>query len=593
MFTWTSANLGQIRSECEGLEGLAPADCSWMLMLPDIQEALKGHCNGHDASTEIQQDEAEEDEGVLLSEVLQEIRTLLKKGFYTQAVAVVKKAITMYPESNLFCASESSPEAPESQADEEQENGESDKPCLVDVLRKIYQGGSRPDDPLVDNPEAFCRDENPIPEIGGSDAVAEANGAVLDDLSKQKIVVRYLEDCVHFAKQMKTIVPTLCDLLRSPTVSDVQETIAFFVSAHRFGVEDASVGLREMLPLMWSAEAGVREAVVSSYREVYFDAKSGGNSRSKVSDIADSLSLLVSTATADELLSLKKLVVELVKTGDVSPLVLRMLWERYTLQGKDATQAQSLAAAQLLAMAASADVKIVKKNLDILISVGLGERAKADLNLCKHTCSILMQLANEIKSKNDNLYGRPEFSEPIERTQIPGRVGRAPFRGKKTGCERSGDVRSSANGSVTAAKPLSPRFPLRQALQIPLPKKSTSLAWKAAAENRTSDVKSTSKPTPRTTIVPWRPSAKREARRRLHSTPAEQFPGATAMFWREFVDYAFGVTCAVCDPLWVAGNVCTIGGVSDEKKRETGACALRQCIEYSSTGLFSSREWKG
>ncbi|KAM7312321.1 hypothetical protein ISCGN_009226 [Ixodes scapularis] len=289
------------------MEGLAPADSSWMLMLPDIQEALKGHCNGHDASTEIQQDEAEEDEGVLLSEVLQEIRTLLKKGFYTQAVAVVKKAIAMYPESNLFCASESSPEAPESQADEEQENGESDKPCLVDVLRKIYQGGSRPDDPLVDGPEAFCRDENPIPEMGGGDAVAEANGAVLDDLSKQKIVVRYLEDCVHFAKQMKTIVPTLCDLLRSPTVSDVQETIAFFVSAHRFGVEDASVGLREMLPLMWSAEAGVREAVVSSYREVYFDAKSGGNSRSKVSDIADSLSLLVSTATADELLSLKKL----------------------------------------------------------------------------------------------------------------------------------------------------------------------------------------------------------------------------------------------------------------------------------------------
>lgn len=385
----------------EGMEGLAPADSSWMLMLPDIQEALKGHCNGHDASAEIQQDEAEEDEGVLLSEVLQEIRTLLKKGFYTQAVAVVKKAIAMYPESNLFCASESSPEAPESQADEEQENGESDKPCLVDVLRKIYQGGSRPDDPLVDGPEAFCRDENPIPEMGEGDAVAEANGAVLDDLSKQKIVVRYLEDCVHFAKQMKTIVPTLCDLLRSPTVSDVQETIAFFVSAHRFGVEDASVGLREMLPLMWSAEAGVREAVVSSYREVYFDAKSGGNSRSKVSDIADSLSLLVSTATADELLSLKKLVVELVKTGDVSPLVLRMLWERYTLQGKDTTQAQSLAAAQLLAMAASADVKIVKKNLDILISVGLGERAKADLNLCKHTCSVLMQLANEIKSAKD------------------------------------------------------------------------------------------------------------------------------------------------------------------------------------------------
>ncbi|KAM7302804.1 hypothetical protein ISCGN_018312 [Ixodes scapularis] len=88
---------------------------------------------------------------------------------------------------------------------------------------------------------------------------------------------------------------------------------------------------------------------------------------------------------------------------------------------------------------------------------------------------------------------------------------------------------------------------------------------------------------------------KREARRRLHSTPAEQFPGATAMFRREFVDYPFGVTCAVCDRLWVAGDVSTIGGiggVSDEKKLETGACALRQCIGYRSAGFPSSRECK-
>ncbi|KAG0432825.1 hypothetical protein HPB47_020475, partial [Ixodes persulcatus] len=63
-----------------------------------------------------------------------------------------------------------------------------------------------------------------------------------------------------------------------------------------------------------------------------------------------------------------------------------------------------------------------------------------------------------------------------------------------------------------------------------------------------------------------------------HSTPAEQFLGATARFRREFVENPFGVTCAVCDRLWFAGDVSTIGGVSDEK-RETDPCALRQCIE--------------
>ncbi|KAG0423552.1 hypothetical protein HPB47_000677 [Ixodes persulcatus] len=109
----------------------------------------------------------------------------------------------------------------------------------------------------------------------------------------------------------------------------------------------------------------------------------------------------------------------------------------------------------------------------------------------------------------------------------------------KTGCGKSGDVRSSANGSATDVTPLSPRFPLRPSLQT------------------------------------RRASRKREARRRQHSTPAEQLPGATARFRREFVvvENPFDVTCAVCDRLWFAG------GVSDENNRETGACALRQCIE--------------
>ncbi|KAM7310480.1 E3 ubiquitin-protein ligase MYCBP2 [Ixodes scapularis] len=74
---------------------------------------------------------------------------------------------------------------------------------------------------------------------------------------------------------------------------------------------------------------------------------------------------------------------------------------------------------------------------------------------------------------------------------------------------------------------------------------------------------------------------KREARRRQHSTPAEQFPGATVTFRREFVENPFDVTCAVCDRLWFAGDLSAIGGVSDEKNRETGACALRQCIELA------------
>ncbi|KAG0415347.1 hypothetical protein HPB47_007483, partial [Ixodes persulcatus] len=93
-------------------------------------------------------------------------------------------------------------------------------------------------------------------------------------------------------------------------------------------------------------------------------------------------------------------------------------------------------------------------------------------------------------------------------------------------------------------------------MNIPLPKKSTSLAWKAVAENRTSDVEGAGGPTPRTTIVTRRPSA--SARPGDDCTPrrrnSSRIPGATARFRREFVENPFGVTCAVCDRLWFAGD---------------------------------------
>lgn len=72
-----------------------------------------------------------------------------------------------------------------------------------------------------------------------------------------------------FAKQVREVIPVLCELLYSRTSSDVLEAVAFFVSAHRFGVEDASLGIRKMLPLVWSGEASVRDAVLGSYRDIY------------------------------------------------------------------------------------------------------------------------------------------------------------------------------------------------------------------------------------------------------------------------------------------------------------------------------------
>lgn len=56
-------------------------------------------------------------------------------------------------------------------------------------------------------------------------------------------------------------------------LSVVQEVIEFFVMVFQFGVPQAVFGVRHMLPLIWSKEPGVREAVLNAYRQLYLNPK--------------------------------------------------------------------------------------------------------------------------------------------------------------------------------------------------------------------------------------------------------------------------------------------------------------------------------
>lgn len=60
-------------------------------------------------------------------------------------------------------------------------------------------------------------------------------------------------------------------VLFSLSSSVVQEAIDFFVTVSEFGVSQALVGVRRMLPLVWSKDAGVKEAVVEAYRRLYLN----------------------------------------------------------------------------------------------------------------------------------------------------------------------------------------------------------------------------------------------------------------------------------------------------------------------------------
>ena len=70
---------------------------------------------------------------------------------------------------------------------------------------------------------------------------------------------------------MERAIPTLCQLLGSKSITDVNESIEFFVVASEFGLQSAIIGVRRMLVLIWSRDTAVRDAVVEAYKGLYLD----------------------------------------------------------------------------------------------------------------------------------------------------------------------------------------------------------------------------------------------------------------------------------------------------------------------------------
>ncbi|KAL4700428.1 hypothetical protein H8959_014432 [Pygathrix nigripes] len=79
----------------------------------------------------------------------------------------------------------------------------------------------------------------------------------------------------------------------------VQEVIEFFVMVFQFGVPQALFGVRRMLPLIWSKEPGVREAVLNAFRQLYLNPK-GDSARAKAQALIQNLSLLLVDASTVE-----------------------------------------------------------------------------------------------------------------------------------------------------------------------------------------------------------------------------------------------------------------------------------------------------
>lgn len=67
----------------------------------------------------------------------------------------------------------------------------------------------------------------------------------------------------------------ISSLLHCGQVTVIQDAIEFLTMAHHFGFEQSESGIKQMLLLVWSSEASVKEAVATAYKSLYLEIQPG------------------------------------------------------------------------------------------------------------------------------------------------------------------------------------------------------------------------------------------------------------------------------------------------------------------------------
>ncbi|XP_046579520.1 LOW QUALITY PROTEIN: condensin complex subunit 1-like [Haliotis rubra] len=390
-----------------------------------VEEKLLAALDEDNSQEDTQDEDSQEDisqEDITVASQLTRIYHLLLEGRYLSAVKVLSATQQQWPD--LAPRGHNQEGDQTTQTDEDGETSQSE-----DDQQKEEKDGQE-DGHSVDKHEVDPVSETvtQLKEIFlGNKKLAhvsatpvEGEGDAASEVCKQQVLVQYLKDSLTFAKQVQTSVPTICQLLGSKNTSDVFEAIEFFVTGFEFGVTATMLGIRRMLTLVWSKESGVKEAVVAAYKRLYLSPQ-GGNQRSKALAIVTNLTALTIGATLGDLTSLEGLVVEFIKSGEIGPPVIQMLWERFTLKVPNTTASDSRAALLLLSMAAGydnfsflptryipsrrfnqrAEMEMVKSNIEVLIKEGLGPRAEDDFLLAQNACRALVKLGSVKKNRGE------------------------------------------------------------------------------------------------------------------------------------------------------------------------------------------------
>uniref|UniRef100_A0A8D0HHA0 Condensin complex subunit 1 n=1 Tax=Sphenodon punctatus TaxID=8508 RepID=A0A8D0HHA0_SPHPU len=339
------------------------AEEEWEAMQPELKATLQRLLHPQ------QREEIEELE---VSDTAQEVADciiqLLRKSNYKDAIHLAQEAMRCFQGMEPFTSSSGT------EGDEEA--------TILRILQALYTGSQvegNVHEPLSGTDVA-----------GGDDQTLEEQPP--PELVKQEMLVQYLQDAYSFSGKITEALGMVSRMMYENSVSVVQEAIEFFVTVSQFGVPQALLGVRRMLPLIWSKEPGIREAVLNAYRRLYL-SPSGDSERARAQSLVHSLTLLMVDASLGTIQCLGEIISEFMQKDEIKASTVQLLWELFTEKSQCSTLKRR-AALMLLGMMARGKPEIVGSNLEVLVTVGLDEKVHEDYRLAQEVCNAISKIAS-------------------------------------------------------------------------------------------------------------------------------------------------------------------------------------------------------
>ncbi|KAL6145156.1 hypothetical protein ACLB2K_055844 [Fragaria x ananassa] len=255
-------------------------------------------------------------------------------------------------------------------------SGNNEVDDLTAGLNKV-QLDSLPDSCLPEMEEDLIQKDGSVPDVG--------------NLEQTRALVASLEAGLRFSKCISATIPTLAQLMASSSATDVENTINLLMRCRQFHIDSSEACLHKMLPLVFSQDKSIYEAVENAFITIYI--------KKNPVEAAKNLINLAIESNIGDLAALEYIVGALVSKGNISRGAVSALWDFFCFNISGTTAVQSCGALSILCMASKSSSTVLSSHLQDIIDIGFGRWAKIEPLLARTACIALQRLSEDDRKK--------------------------------------------------------------------------------------------------------------------------------------------------------------------------------------------------